>query len=59
MKSNYAKDIKVREILASNKEFSEDMFKQLLVRQDLPHLLLSDVHNLLDGIAKDFPDITK
>lgn len=58
LKVGYKKEIKVKEILASNKDFSEDMFKELLVRQDLPHLLLTDVHNLLDGIARDFPDFT-
>lgn len=58
LKVNYKKDIKVKEILASSKEFNEDMFKTLLCRQDLPHLLLTDVDNLLDGITKDFSDIT-
>lgn len=35
------------------------MFKQLLVRDDLNHLLLSDVNKLVQHIAVEFPDVVK
>ena len=35
------------------------MFKQLLVRPDIPHMFLSDVNKLIGGIKYDFPDIVK
>jgi len=47
--------VNVKEILASSKDFDQEMFRKLLVRTDLPHLLLSDVTNLLNGITRDFP----
>ena len=35
------------------------MFNKLLIRQDIPHLFLSDVNRLVAGIKNDFPDIVK
>ena len=49
----------VKDILASDKTFTNDMFKQLLVRPDIPHMFLSDVNKLIGGIKNDFPDIVK
>ena len=47
---------KVKETLESYKEFSDDIFDKLLVRKDLPHLMLTDVNDLLMGMQADFPD---
>ena len=54
-----ASSLKLRQILEKSPVFDEDMFKQLLVRKDLNHLLLSDINKLVHAMAKEFPEVIK
>ena len=47
----------MRSILEQDDHISEEIIKQLLVRKDLNHLLLSDVDNLIDSLENDFSDV--
>lgn len=49
----------VREILESSTTFDDNLIKQLLVRDDLNHLMLTDVNKLIMKIAKEFPEFVK
>jgi hypothetical protein len=51
--------INVKQVLLSSKEFNQELFSKLLTRSDIPHIFLSDVTRLINGIKKDFPDIVK
>lgn len=44
-------------ILNSSSEFGDDLIRQLLVRKDLNHLLMSDITDLIHSIKRDFPSI--
>ena len=57
--ATYSQLSSVKEILKSDKKFSEDVFKQILVRNDMNHLLLSDVNVLVMQLKEDFPEIFK
>jgi hypothetical protein len=52
-----AKDVTIREVLASSPNFDENLIKHILVRHDLNHLLLTDVHKLIAKIAQEFPEV--
>ena len=52
-------DISLKSILSSESEFNENIIKQILVRHDMNHLLLSDANKLMAKIAKEFPDYVK
>jgi hypothetical protein len=54
-----ASSLKLRQILEKSPVFDEDMFKQLLVRKDLNHLLLSDINKLVYAMAKEFPEVVR
>jgi predicted RNA-binding protein len=52
--------VPVRDILASDKEFTQNIYNKLLSREDkLTTLLLSDINTLLASIAHDFPEVVK
>ena len=43
------------QILMKSKYLNEDMIRQILLRNDLNHLLYNDAELLMDQIAKEFP----
>ena len=47
----------LREILNSSPVFDDNLFKQLLVRKDLNHLLLTDVEHLTSLIGLEFSEV--
>ena len=50
----------IKSLMASHKgDFDNDLFNNLLTRADLAHLLLSEVHQLTDKLAAEFPDVIK
>ena len=51
--------INVREILEQHKEFNQDVFDKLLTRNDLDHILLSDVTNLMYSLQEDYPELVE
>lgn len=51
--------VKVKEILSSDRQFTQEMFAKLLTRTEIPHIFLSDVNKLVNSMKKDFPDIVK
>jgi hypothetical protein len=53
------RDKTVKEVLESQSNFDETLVKQLLVRHDLNHLLLSDINKLMAKIGQEFPDLVK
>ena len=57
--SQIAQSIPVRSILEEDDHISEEIIKKLLVREDLNHLLLSDIDDLIDSLALDFSDVLK
>jgi len=38
-------------------EFNGDLFESLLTREDLPHLLFSDLDALIKKLPEEFPEI--
>lgn len=40
-------------------DFGVDLFSELLTRQELSHLLLSDIQSMVAKLEKEFPDIIK
>ena len=57
--ATYSQLSSVRKVLESDKTFSEDIFKQILARNDLNHLLLSDVQVLVMQLMEEFPEFIK
>ena len=57
--ATYSQLSSVKKILQSDKTFSEDVFKQVLVRNDLNHLLMSDVNLLIMQLKEEFPEFIK
>lgn len=51
--------VPVRSILEQDTYISEEIIKQLLVRHDLNHLLKREIDDLVDSIARDFPEVVK
>lgn len=50
----------ISELLKGKKDFRQDAFDELLIRQDgFPHILLSDTFKLIDKIASEFPEYVK
>ena len=47
----------VRQILSESPDFTEEMFKKLLLRDGLNHLLLPEIDDLTSSLARDFPDL--
>jgi len=47
----------IAEVLGQSPEWNEEMFKALLARHDLNHLLLSDVNALIAHLRAEFPEI--
>ena len=52
-----ASALPVRQILSESPTFTEDMFKKLLLRDGLNHLLLPEIDDLTYSLARDFPDL--
>ena len=44
-------------VLASSNEFDKDMFSKLLVRQDTPHIFLTETHDLINAMAAELPEL--
>lgn len=49
----------IREVLQSDEHFTQDMFKELLSRPDIPHLFLSEANQLISNLQKEFKDVVK
>ena len=47
--------MKVKEILATSRAFDDSLVRQLLVRHDMNHLLLTDTVDLMESVRRDFP----
>ena len=51
--------MEVRKILATSRVFDDSIVRQLLVRSDMNHLLLSDTIDLMESIQRGFPQIVE
>lgn len=51
------REVELKEIFESSPNFDDTMVKQLLVRNDINHLMLTDVNKLIMRIAREYPDI--
>lgn len=49
----------IREVLQSDEHFSQDMFKELLTRPDIPHIFLSEANKLISGLQSEFKEVVK
>jgi murein tripeptide amidase MpaA len=54
-----ASAVPVRQILSESPDFTEGMFKKLLLRKGLNHLLMPEIDDLTHSLARDFPEIIK
>ena len=52
-----ARQVPIREVMELySDEFDDNMIKELLVRKDINHLMLSDINKLIAKLADEFPE---
>lgn len=59
MSNTSANEVSLRQVLASSPVFDEDLIKQVLVRHDINHLMLTDVNKLIAKIALEFSEVVQ